>query len=329
MIPTHYRAFQVPRFGGPEVLELKTLPTPTPGPGQALVRIHAAGLNFVDNYQRSGHYPGDLPFIPGNEGAGEIVALGPDVPAARLGQRVAWAQVRGSYAEYAVVPAARLVPVPAELDDLRAAAVMLQGMTAHYLSHSTYPIQKGDDVLIHAAAGGVGLLLAQMARMRGAGKIIGTVSTEEKAALARQAGATDVILYTQSDFEAETKRITGGKGVHVVYDSVAATTFEKGLNCLRPRGYMVLYGASSGPVEKVSVKALQSKGSLFFTRPTLHNYGEPGGDLEQRTADLFRWVANDELKLRVEHVYPLEEAAQAMRDLEGRKTTGKLVLKIV
>jgi NADPH:quinone reductase len=328
-IPTHYRAFQVPRFGGPEVLELKTLPMPKPGSGHALVRIHAAGVNFVDNYQRSGHYPGELPFIPGNEGAGEIVAVGPDVPASRVGQRVAWAQVRGSYAEYAVVPAARLVPVPASLEHQQAAAAMLQGMTAHYLSHSTYPIQKGDSVLIHAAAGGVGLLLAQMAKMLGATTIIGTVSTEEKAELARAAGATDVILYTQTDFEAETKRITGGKGVHVVYDSVAATTFEKGLNCLRPRGYMVLYGASSGPIESVSVKALQSKGSLFFTRPTLHNYGEPGGELEQRTSDLFRWIANGELKLRVEHVYPLEEAAQAMRDLEGRKTTGKLVLKIV
>ncbi len=328
MLPTHYRAFQVPRFGGPEVLELKTLPMPKPGAGEALVRIHAAGINFVDNYQRTGHYPGELPFIPGNEGAGVIVAVGPDVPESRVGQRVAWAQIRGSYAEYAVVPSARLVPVPDGLDDLRAAAVMLQGMTAHYLAFSTYPIQKGDSVLIHAAAGGVGLLLAQMARMLGASTIIGTVSTEEKAKLAREAGATDVILYTQQDFEAETKRITGGKGVHVVYDSVAATTFAKGLECLRHRGYMVLYGASSGPVESVSVKALQ-KGSLFFTRPTLHHYGNPGGDLEQRTADLFRWVAEGKLKLRVEHVYPLEEAAQAMRDLEGRKTTGKLVLKIV
>ncbi len=328
-IPTHYRAFQVSRFGGPEVLELKTLPMPKPAAGEALVRIHAAGLNFVDNYQRTGHYPGELPFIPGNEGAGEIVAVGSGVAESRLGQRVAWAQVRGSYAEFAAVPAARLVPVPDALDDLRAAAVMLQGMTAHYLSHSTYPIQKGDAVLIHAAAGGVGLLLAQMARMLGASTIIGTVSTEEKAKLAREAGATDVILYTQTDFEAETKRITGGKGVHVVYDSVGATTFEKGLDCLRPRGYMVLYGASSGPVEKVSIKALQSKGSLFVTRPTLHNYGDPGGELEQRSGDLFRWIAKGELKLRVEHVYPLEEAAQAMRDLEGRKTTGKLVLKIV
>lgn len=328
MIPKQYRAFHVTRFGGPEVLELKTLPTPTPSLGQALVRIHAAGINFVDNYQRSGHYPGELPFIPGNEGAGEIVAVGADVPVTRVGERVAWAQVRGSYAEYAVVPAARLVPVPSNLDDLRAAAVMLQGMTAHYLSHSTYPIQPGDAVLIHAAAGGVGLLLAQMAKMLGATTIIGTVSTAEKAALARGAGCTHVILYTQSDFETESKRITGGKGVNVVYDSVGATTFEKGLDCLQTRGYMVLYGASSGPVDKVSVKALQSKGSLFFTRPTLHNYGEPGGDLEQRSGDLFRWIADGKLKLRVEHIYPLEEAAQAMRDLEGRKTTGKLVLKI-
>ena len=329
MLPTHHRAFQVPRFGGPDVLELKTLPMPAPGPGQALVRVHAAGINFVDNYQRSGHYPGELPFIPGNEGAGEIVEVGADVSAARVGERVAWAQVRGSYAEYAVVPAARLVQVPSSLDDVHAAAVMLQGMTAHYLSHSTYPIKPGDAVLIHAAAGGVGLLLAQMVKMLGATTIIGTVSTAEKAALAREAGCTDVILYTQSDFETESKRITGGKGVHVVYDSVGATTFEKGLDCLQPRGYMVLYGASSGPVDKVSVKALQSKGSLFFTRPTLHNYGEPGGDLEQRSADLFRWIADGKLKLRVEHIYPLDEAAQAMRDLEGRKTTGKLVLKIV
>src|SRR5882757_4502333 len=205
-IPTQYRAFQVPRFGGPEVLELNTLPMPKPGVGEALVRIRAAGLNFVDNYQRTGHYPGELPFIPGNEGAGEIIAVGPGVAESRIGQRVAWAQVRGSYAEYAVVPAARLVPVPAGLDDLRAAAVMLQGMTAHYLSHSTYPIKKDDAVLIHAAAGGVGLLLVQMAKMLGATAIIGTVSTEEKAKLAREAGATDVILYTQTDFESETRR---------------------------------------------------------------------------------------------------------------------------
>jgi NADPH2:quinone reductase len=307
---------------------LKTLPMPPLGKGQALVRIHAAGINFVDNYQRTGHYPGDLPFVPGNEGAGEIVAVGPDVPASRVGERVAWAQIRGSYAEYTVAPSVRLVPIPADLDYVRAAAAMLQGMTAHYLSFSTYPIQKGDAVLIHAAAGGVGLLLAQMAKMRGAATIIGTVSTEEKAKLAREAGATDVILYTQADFAEETKRITGGKGVHAVYDSVAATTFAKGLDCLRPRGYMVLYGASSGPVESVSIKALQSKGSLFFTRPTLHDYGNPGGDLEWRTADLFRWIAAGELKLRVEHIYPLEDAAQAMRDIESRKTTGKLVLKI-
>lgn len=327
MIPTHHQAFHVTRYGGPEVLELKTLPVPQPGAGEALVRVRAAGVNFVDNYQRSGLYPGEIPFVPGNEGAGEIVAAGADVPSTRIGQRVAWASVRGSFAEYAVVPAARLVPVPAGLDDIHAAAAMLQGMTAHYLTHSTYPIQPGDSVLIHAAAGGTGLLLLQMARLRGAKTIIGTVSTAEKAKLAREAGATDVILYTQSDFEAETKCITGGAGVHAIYDSVGATTFEKGLECLRPRGTMALFGASSGPVDKVSVKAL-NKGSYFFTRPTLHHHGEPGGDLEWRSGDVFRWIASGELKLRIGHIYPLAEAAQAQRDQESRGTTGKLVLTV-
>lgn len=327
MIPTHHQAFHVTRYGGPEVLELKTLPVPKPGPGEALVRVRAAGVNYVDNYQRTGMYPGEIPFVPGNEGAGEIVAVGPNVPPSRVGERVAWASVRGSFAEYAVVPAARLVIVPHGLDDIHAAAALLQGMTAHYLTHSTYTIQRGDAVLIHAAAGGTGLLLTQMARHRGAKTIIATVSTEEKAALAREAGATDVILYTQADFEEETKRITGGHGVHVVYDSVGATTFAKGLECLRHRGTMALFGASSGPVDYVSIKAL-NKSSLFVTRPTLHHHGEPGGELEQRSGDIFRWIASGELKLRIGHVYPLAEAAQAQRDQESRNTTGKLVLQV-
>jgi NADPH2:quinone reductase len=319
------RAIQITQTGGPEVLVIRELPTPTPGPGQVLIQIEAAGVNFIDVYLREGRYPAQLPFVPGQEAAGTVIALGPDVSTVKVGDRVAWCHAMGTYAEYAVAPAARLIAVPEDLSTRQAAGAMLQGMTAHYLAHTTYPIQRGDDVLIHAGAGGVGLLLIQMAKHRGA-RVLTTVSTEEKAALARKAGADEVILYTQEDFVAKVRELTGGRGVPVVYDSVGKTTFDGGLACLRTRGMMVLYGASSGAVPPFDLIQLSTKGSLFVTRPTMKDYTATREDLEMRAGDVLRWVSEGSLKLRLEHSYPLAEAEQAHRDLEARKTTGKVLL---
>ncbi|HEX7961895.1 MAG TPA: quinone oxidoreductase, partial [Terriglobales bacterium] len=319
------KAIQIKKTGGPEVMEYVDLPVPTPKANEAVVEIKASGVNFIDVYQREGRYPMQLPFVLGQEGAGVVSAVGADVKNVKVGDGVAWAGVMGSYAQYASVPANRLVHVPDGLGFEQAAAAMLQGMTAQYLVKSTYPLKRGETALIHAAAGGVGLLLVQMAHQIGA-RVIGTVSTEEKAELARQAGADHVILYTKSDFEAETKKITNNQGVHVVYDSVGKTTFEKSLNVLRPRGYMVLFGGSSGAVPPFDPLQLTQKGSLFLTRPSLGHYVATREELEERAGDVLGAIAAGKLKLRIEHRYPLSQAQQAHRDLEGRKTTGKLLL---
>ena len=319
------KAIQVKQPGGPEAMELAELPVPQPKANEAVVKLAASGVNFIDVYFREGRYKAPMPFVLGQEGAGVVTAVGADVNSVKAGEHVAWTGLLGSYAEYACVPADRLVSVPSGVTDQQAAAAMLQGMTAHYLSHDTYPLKRGENCLIHAAAGGVGLLLVQMAHHIGA-RVIATVSTDEKAKLARQAGADDVILYTQSDFEAETKRLTGGKGVDVVYDSVGKTTFEKGLNVLRPRGFMVLFGGSSGPVPPFDLIALSQKGSLYVTRPTLGHYIATREELLARSSAVFGMIAAGQLKLRIEHTYPLAEAERAHRDLEGRKTTGKLLL---
>jgi NADPH2:quinone reductase len=306
-------------------MELVELPVPEPKANEAVVKVAAAGVNFIDVYHREGRYKVPLPFVPGQEGSGIVTAVGADAKSVKKGDRVAWTGLLGGYAEYAAIPADRLVPIPAGVTDQQAAAAMLQGMTAHYLSHDTYPLKRGETALVHAAAGGVGLLLVQIAHHIGA-RVIGTVSTEEKAKLARDAGADEIILYTQSDFEAETKRLTDGKGVHVVYDSVGKTTFEKGLNVLRPRGMMVLFGGSSGAVPPFDLIALSQKGSLYVTRPTLVNYIATRDELMTRAGAVFGMMAAGTLKLRIEHTYPLAEAQRAHRDLEGRKTTGKLLL---
>jgi NADPH2:quinone reductase len=319
------KAIQIRQTGGPEVMELVDLPIPQPKPNEAVVKILAAGVNFIDVYNREGRYKVPLPFVLGQEGAGVISAVGSEISEVAVGDRVAYTNVLGSHAEYAAVPADRLVRIPDGVSEREAAAAMLQGMTAHYLAHDAYPLKKGETALIHAAAGGVGLLLVQMAHNIGA-RIIATVSTEEKAQLAREAGADEVILYTQSDFEAETKRLTGGKGVDVVYDSVGKTTFEKGLNVLRPRGMMALYGGSSGAVPPFDPITLTQKGSLYLTRPSLGHYVISRQELQQRAGAVFGMIRGGKLKLRIEHVYPLADAVQAHRDLEGRKTTGKLLL---
>jgi NADPH2:quinone reductase len=319
------KAIQVAQAGGPEVLTLVDLPVPTPKANEALVQIEAAGVNFIDVYLREGRYPAPLPFTNGQEGAGTVTAVGADVTAVKPGDRVAYTSALGSYAEYAAVPAERLVHIPDQLDFNQAAAAMLQGMTAHYLTHSTYKLQAGETALIHAAAGGVGALLVQMARKIGA-RVIATAGTEEKAKLARSAGADECIVYTESDFEAETRRLTEDKGVHVVYDGVGKATFEKDLNVLRPRGYLVLFGGSSGAVPSFDLIKLSQKGSLFVTRPTLAHYTATREELEWRSGDVLNWIVSGELKLRIHKVYPLAEAQQAHRDLEGRVTTGKLLL---
>jgi len=319
------KAIQVAEVGGPEVLTLVDFPVPDPKPNEALVQIEAAGVNFIDVYFREGRYPAPPPFINGQEAAGLVVAVGSDVTTLRLGDRVAYTGVLGSYAEYAAVPVDRLVKIPDELDFNQAAAAMLQGMTAHYLSHSTYPIKSGEIVLIHAAAGGVGLLLVQMAKNLGA-RVIGTTGSEEKAQLARGAGADEVIIYTEQDFETETRRLTEGQGVHVVYDGVGKDTFEKDLNVLRPRGYLVLFGGASGAVPPFELLELTKHGSLFVTRPSLQHYIATRDELEQRSNDVLQDVLRGDLKLRIHKTYPLAEAQQAHRDLEGRKTTGKLLL---
>jgi NADPH2:quinone reductase len=319
------KAIQVSAVGGPEVLTLIDLPVPDPKPNQALVQIEAAGVNFIDVYFREGRYPAPLPFINGQEAAGLVVAVGPDVTNVRLGDRVAYTGLLGSYASYAAVPADRLVKIPDELDFNQAAAAMLQGMTAHYLSHGSYPIKRGDTVLIHAAAGGVGLLLVQMAKNLGA-RVIGTAGSEEKAQLARDAGAAEVIIYTKQDFETETRRLTEGRGVQVVYDGVGKDTFARDLKVLRPRGYLVLFGGASGAVPPFDLLELTKHGSLFVTRPSLQHYIATREELEQRSSDVLQSIIRGDLKLRIHKSYPLEEAQQAHRDLEGRKTTGKLLL---
>ena len=319
------KAIQVRQPGTAEAMELVDLPVPQPKPNEAVVKIQAAGVNFIDVYNREGRYKAPLPFVLGQEGAGVVSAVGPEVTGIAIGDRVGYSNILGSYAEYAAVPADRLVKIPIGVSEREAAAALLQGMTAHYLAYDSFPLKKGDTALIHAAAGGVGLLLVQMAHNLGA-RVLATVSTEEKARLARDAGANEIILYTQSDFEEEARRLTGSKGVDVVYDSVGKTTFEKGLNLLRPRGMMVLYGGSSGAVPPFDPLVLTQKGSLFLTRPSLGHYVITAEDLQRRAGAVFSMIREAKLKLRIEHIYPLAQAQQAHRDLEGRKTTGKLLL---
>lgn len=319
------RAIRVHETGGPEVMRYEEVPTPVPGEGEALVRLAAAGVNFIDIYQRKGLYKLPLPATLGQEGAGVVEEVGPGVTAVKIGDRVAFANVMGAYAEAIVAPAERLVRLPTGVSLEQAAAVMLQGMTAHYLAYSTYPLKEGDAALVHAAAGGVGLLLIQTAKRRGA-TVIGTVSTEAKARLAREAGVDHVILYTEADFQAETRRITEGRGVQVVYDSVGQDTFDRSLNCLARRGMIVLYGQSSGPVAPLDPQVLNAKGSLFLTRPTLLHYTATREELVWRANDVLAWVASGELKVRVDRTLPLEQAAEAHRALGSRQTTGKVLL---
>jgi NADPH:quinone reductase len=320
------KAIRVHEYGGPEVLSYEDVPVPEPGRGEVRVRLAASGVNFIDVYQRTGVYPMDLPFTIGQEGAGEVEAVGEGVEEISPGDYVAFAGVQGAYAEYIFAPEESLVPFNVTLVEARlAAAVMLQGMTAHYLTHSTFPVQAGQRVLVHAAAGGVGLLLCQLAKMRGA-MVIGTVSTEEKARLAKGAGADEVILYTEQDFVEETKRLTGGEGVHVVYDSVGKDTFDGSLDCLQRRGYMVLFGGSSGQVPPFDLQILNAKGSLFVTRPKLGDYTTTREELLWRAESLFSWIGQNNLDVRIGGSYQLADARLAHQDLEGRKTTGKLIL---
>ena len=322
---THLKAIRVHAPGGPEALQYEQIERPAPGPGQVLVKIEAAGVNFIDVYQRTGHYKVPVPFTLGQEAAGTVAAVGPGVAEPRVGDRVAYTNVLGAYAEYAVVPADRVVALPDGVSTKQGAAVMLQGMTAHYLATTTYPLKAGDACLVHAAAGGVGLLLCQIAKLRGV-RVVGTVSTREKAALARGAGADEVILYTEQDFEAEVKRLTNGAGLQVVYDSVGKTTFEKGLNCLARRGMMVLYGQSSGPVGLFDPQVLNQKGSLFLTRPTLAHYIATRAELLARAGEVLGRIKSGTLKVRIDRELPLAQAAEAHRLLEARKTTGKILL---
>jgi NADPH2:quinone reductase len=319
------KAVRIHQTGGPEVLRLEDMADPTPGPGEALVRLEAIGLNFIEVYQRTGLYRSTLPFTPGGEAAGRVIAVADGVTTVAPGDRVASTNFIGAYAEVARAPVGRLVPIPGGIDTRVAAAALLQGLTAHYLAVSTYPLSQGSWCLIHAAAGGVGLLLCQIAKARGA-TVIGTVSTPEKGALAAKAGADHIVLYTREDFVAETRRLTDGRGVSVVYDSVGRTTFEGSLDCLSPRGMLVLFGQSSGPVAPVDPQVLNAKGSLFLTRPTLGHYVASRDELLARAQDLFTWIQRGELDVRVGRTYPLSEAAAAHRALEGRETTGKVLL---
>ena len=319
------KAVRIHSFGDPSVLRYEDIPEPSPKAGEAVVRIDAAGVNFLDVYHRTGLYPIPLPLTLGQEAAGTVVEVGEGVSTVKAGDRVAWSGIFGSYAQLNAVPAHRLVPLPPRITTRVAAAAMLQGMTAHYLATSTYPLKPGDTCLVHAGAGGVGLLLTQVAKMRGA-RVIATVSTEEKAALSRQAGADEVVMYTRQDFEVEVKRLTEGRGVQVVYDSVGQTTFAKSLNSLAPRGLMALYGQSSGAVAPVDPLMLSQKGSLFLTRPTLVTYVAERAELEQRASELFAWIETGALRLRMEFEYALEDAAAAHRALEARQTTGKVLL---
>ncbi|MDD5543033.1 MAG: quinone oxidoreductase [Acidobacteriia bacterium] len=319
------KAIQIKKTGGSEVLEYGEVSNPLPGAGEALVKIEAIGVNFIDVYHRTGLYPLPLPFTPGSEAAGRVAAVGPGVTEVKEGDRVAYAMARGAYAEYACVPVRQLVTVPNEIDSRTAAATMLQGMTAHYLLKSTYPVKSGETLLIHAAAGGVGLLVCQIGKKLGA-RVIGTTSTAEKAALARQAGADEVILYSTQDFESEVKRLTDGKGVQVVYDSVGRDTYLKSLNCLAPRGMLVMFGQSSGAVGSFDPLLLSQHGSLFLTRPSLAHYTANAEELRWRAGELFEWIKSGALKIRIDRTYPLRDAAQAHRDLEARKTAGKVLL---
>ena len=319
------KAIRVDGFGGPEVLRLADVKDPSPGPGEIVVRVEAAGLNFIDVYHRTGLYPNPLPLVPGMEGAGPVVAVGPGVTRWREGDRVAWAGPLGSYAERALLPAERAVAVPAGMETRTAAALMLQGMTAQYLSTDTYPLAAGRTCLVHAAAGGVGLLLVQMAKRRGA-RVIGTVGTEATAALAREAGADEVILYTKEDFLEAVKRITGGRGVDVVYDAVGKETAERSLDCLAPRGMMVFYGNASGPAPPIDPLVLSRKGSLFLTRPVLMHYTADRASLEARAADVLGAALSGRLEVRIDRSYRLAEAQEAHRALEGRQTAGKILL---
>ncbi|HEX9126069.1 MAG TPA: quinone oxidoreductase [Methylomirabilota bacterium] len=319
------KAIRIHTPGGPEALKFDDVPEPTPGAGQALVTLAAAGVNFIDVYFRTGMYKAPLPLTLGLEGAGVVTAVGTGVTDVKVGDSAAWTGVPGSYAQMAVVPADRLVKLPPGVEPKVGAAAMLQGLTAHYLVRSSYPLKKGDTCLVHAAAGGMGLLLCQMGKMLGA-TVIGTVSTEEKAALAKGAGAEHVILYSQQDFEPEVKRITGGRGVDVVYDGVGATTFDKSLSCLRPRGYMILFGAASGPVPPLDLQVLNVRGSLFLQRPSLNHHIAAREELLQRAGEVLGWIKDGKIKLRIEHQFPLAQAAEAHKALEGRKTTGKILL---
>lgn len=321
------KAIQVERPGGPDALVIREVALPQPGPGEVRVRIHAVGVNYIDIYHRTGLYPLPLPFTPGSEAAGVVDAVGEGVTEVKPGDRVAYAMHRGSYAEYAIVPAWILAPLPDEMTFQQGAAAMLQGLTAHYLSHSTFPIQPGHKVLVHAAAGGVGLLLVQMAKALGA-TVFGTVSTQEKSELAKAAGADHVILYTEQEFDDTVKELTGGEGLDCVYDSVGKTTFEKSLKCLKPRGYLALFGQSSGSVPPVDLQILNSHGSLFVTRPSLAHYILSREELLQRTGDLFGWIAGGNLDLRIDSSFPLEQAGEAHKRLESRASSGKILLEV-
>lgn len=319
------KAIRIHNTGNPDVLKYEDIPTPEPGPGQVRVQVKAAGVNFIDTYHRRGWYPIPAPFTPGVEAAGVIDAIGPDVTGIKVGDRVAYGLTIGSYAEYSIVSAGVVVPLPDSVSFENGAAAMIQGMTAHYLACSTYPLQPSDTCLIHAAAGGTGALLVQIAKIRGA-RVIGTVSNAEKEAIARESGADEVIRYTEKDFESEVKRLTDGKGVNVVYDSVGLTTFDKSLSCLRPRGYMVLFGQASGIVPPVDPQTLNQKGSLFLTRPVLGAYTLTREELLGRAADVFGWVAAGRLKIRPDKSFPLAQAQAAHEYLEGRQTKGKVLL---
>ena len=319
------KAIRVHTPGGPEVLKYEDVSEPQPKPGEAIVKVDAAGLNYIDVYQRSGLYKLDLPLTLGLEAGGTVTAVAPGVTDVKVGDKVAYTGVPGAYAQVAAVPAARLVVLPQGVSTKQGAATMLQGMTAHYLATSTYPLKKGDTCLVHAAAGGVGLLLCQIAKLRGA-RVIGTVSTEEKAKLAREAGADETILYTKQDFAAEVKRLTSGKGLQVVYDSVGKDTWDGSLNSCAPRGMVALYGQSSGPIGQIDPQVLNTKGSLFLTRPSLNAYIATREELQQRAGELFGWIREGKLKLRTEFEFPLKDTAEAHRALEGRRTTGKVLL---
>jgi NADPH:quinone reductase len=319
------KAIRIHAAGGPEVMRLEDVPEPAPKAGEAVVKVDAAGLNYIDVYFRSGLYKADYPLTLGLEAGGTVTAVGPDVSEVKVGDKVAYTGVPGAYAQLATVPAARLVVLPTGVSTRQGAAAMLQGMTAHYLACSTYPLKKGDTCLVHAAAGGVGLLLCQIAKMRGA-RVIGTVSTDEKAKLAREAGADETIIYTRQDFEAEVKRLTDGKGLQVVYDAVGKTTWDKSLNSLAPRGLIALYGQSSGPIGQIDPQILNTKGSLFLTRPSLNHHIASRDELQSRAGEVLGWIRDGKLRVRTEFEFPLKDAGEAHRALEGRKTTGKVLL---